>query len=36
VQRAWKLAYPELRKLPSVNDVGPESEVADAGSDTEG
>jgi uncharacterized small protein (TIGR04563 family) len=33
VQRAWKMAYPELRKLPSVNDLGPESEV---GSDSEG
>ena len=36
VQRAWKLAYGELRKLPSVNDPGPESEAADSVRDSEG
>lgn len=26
VQRAWKLARAEIRKIPSVNDIGEEAE----------
>ncbi len=31
VQRAWKIARPELRKLPSVNDITDDDKNADEG-----
>ena len=35
VQRAWKLAYPELRKLPSVNEPDDADGEDDRGRDDE-
>lgn len=31
VQRAWKIARPELKKLPSVNDVADDDKDSDEG-----
>lgn len=31
VQRAWKIARPELKKLPSVNDVSDDDKDSDEG-----